>query len=49
MDEMDLRLPPTQVDIAAVRRQYHAAAVEQAERPGRPPKGAHHDQAAGKK
>jgi PPK2 family polyphosphate:nucleotide phosphotransferase len=29
MDDMDLKLPPTQVDIAAIRRQYHAATVEQ--------------------
>jgi PPK2 family polyphosphate:nucleotide phosphotransferase len=32
MEEMGLRLPPTQVDIAEMRRKYHAAAVEQARR-----------------
>ena len=32
LEEMGLKLPPTQVDIAAIRRQYHAAAVEQARR-----------------
>jgi hypothetical protein len=35
---MNLKLPPTQVNIAAIRRKYHAAAAEQARRPGRPPK-----------
>jgi len=49
MEEMDLKLPPTQVDIAAIRRQYHAAAAEQTQRPGKPPKEAHEDQAAAKK
>ena len=29
MDEMNLKLPPTQVDIAAIRRKYHSAALEQ--------------------
>ena len=28
MDDMGLRLPPTQVDIAAIRRKYHAAVVQ---------------------
>jgi hypothetical protein len=32
LEEMGLKLPPTQVDIAAIRREYHAAAVEQARR-----------------
>jgi PPK2 family polyphosphate:nucleotide phosphotransferase len=49
MEEMDLKLPPTQVDIAAIRRQYHAAAAEQAARPGRPPRGALQQKAARKK
>ena len=30
LEDMDLKLPPTQVDIAAIRRQYHAAARAQA-------------------
>jgi hypothetical protein len=29
MDEMGLKLPPTQVDIAEIRRKYHAAELEQ--------------------
>jgi hypothetical protein len=29
MDEMGLKLPPTQVDIADIRRKYHAAELEQ--------------------
>jgi hypothetical protein len=33
MDEMGLKLPPTRVDIADIRRKYHAAGQE------RPPKG----------
>lgn len=32
MEEMGLKLPPAQVDIAAIRRKYHAAAAEQAQR-----------------
>jgi PPK2 family polyphosphate:nucleotide phosphotransferase len=32
MAEMGLKLPPTQVDIAAIRRKYHAAAQEQERR-----------------
>src|SRR5262245_27359856 len=32
MDEMDLKLPTPHVDIAAMRRKYHVAAAEQAER-----------------
>ena len=28
MDDMGLKLPPTQVDIADIRRKYHAAARE---------------------
>jgi len=32
MDEMDLKLPKPHVDIAAMRRKYHMAAAEQAER-----------------
>jgi PPK2 family polyphosphate:nucleotide phosphotransferase len=32
LEDMHLKLPPTQVDIAAIRRKYHAAAAEQARR-----------------
>jgi PPK2 family polyphosphate:nucleotide phosphotransferase len=39
LEEMGLKLPPTQVDIAAIRRKYHAAAVEQARRDRRGAKG----------
>ena len=41
LEDMDLKLPPTQVDIAAIRRKYHAAAEEQARRPGKAPGTAH--------
>ena len=30
MDAMDLKLPPSQVDIADIRRKYHAAEEAQA-------------------
>jgi polyphosphate kinase 2 (PPK2 family) len=30
MENMDLKLPPTQVDIARIRRKYHAAAAREA-------------------
>ena len=29
MDEMGLKLPPTRVDIADIRRKFHAAECEQ--------------------
>ena len=29
LEDMDLKLPPTQVDIADIRRKYHAAATQQ--------------------
>jgi PPK2 family polyphosphate:nucleotide phosphotransferase len=49
MEEMGLKLPPTQVDIAAIRRKYHAAAKEQARRDHRGASGTHHAKAvAGK-
>jgi hypothetical protein len=32
MDEMGLKLPPTHVDIAAIRRKFHAAEREEKER-----------------
>jgi PPK2 family polyphosphate:nucleotide phosphotransferase len=38
LEDMNLKLPPTQVNIADIRRKYHAAATEQARHPGRPPK-----------
>jgi len=46
LEEMGLKLPPTQVDIAAIRREYHAAAVEQARRDHRGAKGARRAKAA---
>src|SRR5262245_32873696 len=46
---MELKLPPTQVDIAAIRREYHAAAVEQARRDHRGAKGARRAKAATRK
>jgi PPK2 family polyphosphate:nucleotide phosphotransferase len=46
MDEMDLKLPPTQVDIAAIRRKYHAAALEQERSDRRGAKGERHATAA---
>jgi PPK2 family polyphosphate:nucleotide phosphotransferase len=35
MDEMGLRLPPTRVDLAEIRRKYHAAERAQSKRKGR--------------
>jgi hypothetical protein len=29
MDEMGLKLPPTHVDIAAIRRKYHMAQIKE--------------------
>jgi PPK2 family polyphosphate:nucleotide phosphotransferase len=50
MDDMGLKLPPTQVDIAAIRRKYHAAAVEQDRRDHRGKHGGRRAKAAaGKK
>jgi len=49
LEEMGLKLPPTQVDIAAIRREYHAAAVEQARRDHRGAKGARRAKAATRK
>jgi len=38
LEDMDLQLPPSQVDIAAIRRKYHAAEEQQQARRGdRPP------------
>jgi len=38
LEDMDLKLPPTQVDIAEIRRKYHTAAARQARRGHKPPK-----------
>jgi Polyphosphate kinase 2 (PPK2) len=38
MEDMDLKLPPAQVDIAEIRRKYHAAAQEQEQRGHKSPK-----------
>ena len=40
LGDIDLKLPPTQVDIAEIRRKYHAAAQEE-RRGDKPPKGSH--------
>jgi PPK2 family polyphosphate:nucleotide phosphotransferase len=40
MEEMGLKLPPAQVDIAEIRRKYHAAVAEQQRHKGKSPKGA---------
>jgi PPK2 family polyphosphate:nucleotide phosphotransferase len=38
LEDMELKLPPTRVDIAGIRRKYHAAASQQARRGHKPPK-----------
>jgi PPK2 family polyphosphate:nucleotide phosphotransferase len=38
MKDMDLKLPPTQVDIARIRRKYHAAAAQETPHGHKPPK-----------
>ena len=38
MEDMNLKLPPTNVDIAEIRRKYHAAAAEEQLQAGKPPK-----------
>jgi Polyphosphate kinase 2 (PPK2) len=38
MEDMDLKLPPAQVDIAEIRRKYQAAAQEQEQRGHKSPK-----------
>ena len=38
LEDMELKLPPTRVDIADIRRKYHTAAARQARRGHRPPK-----------
>jgi len=41
LEDMELKLPQTQVDIAEIRRKYHAAVEEQVRRGHKPPKGSH--------
>jgi len=41
LEDMDLKQPAAEVDIAQIRRKYHAAAVRQAQRGGKPPKVSH--------
>jgi PPK2 family polyphosphate:nucleotide phosphotransferase len=38
MEEMNLKTPPPQMDLAEIRRKYHAAAEEQARRPLKVPR-----------
>jgi PPK2 family polyphosphate:nucleotide phosphotransferase len=38
LEDMDLKLPPAEVDIAEIRHKYHAAALRQARRGEKPPK-----------
>ena len=38
LENMDLKLPPTQVDIAEIHRKYHAAAAQQKAQGHKPPK-----------
>jgi len=38
LEDVDLKLPPTQVDLADIRRKYHAAAVEEGQQGNKPPK-----------
>ncbi len=38
LEDMNLKLPPTQVDIADIRRKYHSAAAHQTQRGHKPPK-----------
>ena len=38
LEDMDLKLPPAEVDIAQIRRKYHSAAEQQARRSHKPPK-----------
>jgi len=38
LEDMDLKLPPAEVDIAEIRRKYHTAAVQQSRRGHKPPK-----------
>jgi hypothetical protein len=39
LEDMGLKLPSTQKDIAQIRRKFHAAAVQQVLRGHKPPKG----------
>ena len=38
LEDMNLKLPPAEVDIAEIRHKYHAAASRQARRGHKPPK-----------
>ena len=38
LEDMDLKPPPTHVDVAEIRRKYHAAATQQARRGNKRPK-----------
>ena len=38
LEDMELKLPPTRVDIADIRRKYHTAQAQQARRGHKPPK-----------
>jgi len=38
MEDMGLKLPPAQVDMAEIRRKYHTAAAQQSRRGDKPPK-----------
>src|SRR5260370_8068980 len=39
LEDMNLKLPPTQVNISEIHRKYHAAAQEERRRGDKPPKG----------
>lgn len=41
LEDMELKLPPAQVDIAEIRRKYHSAAAQQGRRGHKPPKVSH--------
>jgi len=38
LEDMDLKLPPTKVDIADIRRKYHAAVAEEEQQGHKPSK-----------
>jgi len=41
LEDMELKLPPTRVNIADIRHKYHAAAARQAQRRNKAPKMSH--------
>lgn len=41
LEDMELKLPPTRVDLADIRHKYHAAAVRQARLGNKAPKVSH--------